>query len=249
VFVELHENMGHLGVDKVTELAQQRFYWPGMADDVKEYIQKKCKCIVNKKPNQPEKAPLVPITATYPFEIVAIDYVKLDKCKGGFEYALVVTDHFTRFTQVYPTRNKGSKAAADKIFNHFIMQYGFPARIHSDRGGEFTSSLFQELHKLTKIKSSKTTPYHPQGNGLCERFNRTMINMLKSLSEEAKKDWKSHLPKLSFAYNSTIHKSTGYSPFKLLMGKESKLPIDFVLGLAERDEKLQDKTYEQFVEQ
>ena len=249
VFVELHENMGHLGVEKVTELAQQRFYWPGMAQDVKDYIQKKCRCIVNKKPNQSEKAPLVPITATYPFEIVAIDYVKLVKCKGGFEYALVVTDHFTRFTQVYATRNKGSKAAADKIYNNFIMQYGFPTRIHSDRGGEFTSTLFQELHKLTNIKSSKTTPYHPQGNGLCERFNRTMINMLKSLSQEAKKDWKMYLPKLSFAYNSTIHKSTGYSPFKLLMGKESKLPIDFVLGIAKRGEKLQDKTYEQFVQE
>ena len=86
VYVQLHEDMGHLGVEKVTELAQQRFYWPGMVDDVKNHIQKRCKCIVNKKPNIQEKAPLVPVVAQYPFEIIAIDILKLDKCKGGFEY-------------------------------------------------------------------------------------------------------------------------------------------------------------------
>lgn len=72
-----------------------------MVDDVKNHIQKRCKCIVNKKPNIQEKAPLVPVVAQYPFEIIAIDFLKLDKCKGGFEYVLVVTDHFTRFAQAY----------------------------------------------------------------------------------------------------------------------------------------------------
>ena len=249
VHVQLHEEMGHLGVEKVTELAQQRFYWPGMVDSLKDNIQKRCRCIVNKKPNVQEKAPLIPITAQYPFEIVAIDYLKLDKCKGGFEYALVVTDHFTRFAQVYATKSKSSKAAADKLFNQFIMQFGWPCKIHSDRGGEFTSKLFEELHRISGIKPSKTTPYHPEGNGKAERFNRTVCNMLKTLSEEAKRDWKSHLPKLSFAYNSTIHKSTGFSPFRLLFGRESSLPIDFVFEGVEREPKLQNRSHEQFLKE
>ena len=75
-----------------------------------------------------------------------MDFLKLDKCKGGFEYALVVTDHFTPFAQVYATKKKSSKAAADKTFNHFIMEFGLPSKIHSDLGGEFTSKLFTELH-------------------------------------------------------------------------------------------------------
>ena len=178
--------MGHLGPEKVIELAQQRFYWPGMAKTLKENIQKRCRCIVNKKPTVQEKAPLIPITAQYPFEIVAVDYLKLDKCKGGFEYALVVTDHFTRFSQIYATKKKSTKAAADKIFNQFIMQFGWPSKLHSDLGGEFTSRLFDDLQRISGIRPSKTTPYHPEGNGKAERFNRTVCRMLKTLSEESK---------------------------------------------------------------
>ena len=97
VYVELHEKLAHIGADKVVDLAQQRFYWPRMSSDIEHYIRRKCRCIVTKKPNVPERAPLVPIKATYPFEMVSIDYMKLDKCKGGFEYVLAVVDHFTRF--------------------------------------------------------------------------------------------------------------------------------------------------------
>ena len=82
-----------------------------------------------------------------------------------------------------------------------------------------------ELHRLTGIRPSNTTPYHPAGDGQVERLNRTVVNMLKALPDRAK-DWKSHLPKLAFAYNSTVHKSTGYSPFYLLFGRQSTLPID-----------------------
>ena len=246
VFKELHEEMGHLGVEKVVELAQQRFYWPAMASDIQNHIQKRCKCIVNKKPNVKERAPLMPMIAQYPFEIVAIDFLHLDKCKGGFEYAMVVTDHFTRFSQIYATKTKSTRAAADKLFNHFIMQFGWPSKIHSDRGGEFTSKLFEELQHLTGITPSKTTPWHPQGNGKAERFNRTVCNMLKTLSENAKKDWKSHLPKIAFAYNSTINKTTKFSPFLLMFGREGRLPIDFMFEGAER-ERLREKSHEQFV--
>ena len=249
VHKQLHEEMGHLGPEKVIELAQQRFYWPGMATVLKDNIQKRCRCIVNKKPGVPEKAPLIPVTAQYPFEIVAVDFLKLDKCKGGFEYALVVTDHFTRFAQVYATKTKSSKAAADKIFNQFIMEFGWPSKIHSDLGGKFTSKLFAELHRISGIKSSKTTPYHPEGNGKAERFNRTLCGMLKTLSEESKRDWKTHLPKLSFAYNSTVHKSTGFSPFKLLFGRESTLPIDFIFQGVDREVKLKNQSHQQFLKE
>ena len=247
VYVELHVKLAHLGVDKVVDLAQQRFYWPRMASDIKNHIQKRCRCIVNKKPNQQERAPLVPVEATHPFEMVSIDYMGLDTCRGGFRYAMVVTDHFTRFCQIYATRNKSSKAAADKMFNEFIMQFGYPERIHHDQGPEFTSKLFGELHRLTRIKASKTTPYHPEGNGQAERFNRTVCNMLKALPKPAKQAWNKQLPKLAFAYNSTINKTTGFSPMKLMFGRESRLPIDLVFQV--RTEELQRKTHEEFVEQ
>ena len=249
VFVQLHERMGHLGHERVLELSQQRFYWPHMSADLKHYIQKKCRCVANKAPNVQERAPLVPIEATHPFQMVSIDYLHLDPCKGKYEYVLMVTDHYTRFCQMYATRNKSSKSAAEKIFNEFILQFGFPEKLHHDQGGEFNSKLFAELHRLTGIRPSNTTPYHPAGDGQVERLNRTLVNMLKALPEKAKKDWKSYLPKLAFAYNSTVHKSTGYSPFYLLFGRQSTLPIDLAFQEMELGQGVDRKTHKQFVEE
>ena len=102
---------------------------------------------------------------------------------------------------------------------------------------------------MAGIKASNTTPYHPMGDGQVERCNRTLANMLKSLSKEAKKDWRSHLPKMAFAFNSTVNKATGFSPFFLMFGRESRLPIDFVFGEVVRGEELKNRSHEQFVHQ
>ena len=185
VFQELHCKMGHLGSEKVEELCRQRFYWPYMQKDIEYFIRNQCKCVADKRPNEAERAPLVPVIANAPFEMVCIDFLHLDKCQG-FEYVLMVTDHFTKFTQTYATRNKKSETAADKLFHEYIPRFGWPAQIHHDRGGEFNSTLFEELHRLAGIKMSNTTPHHPMGNGEPERMNRTLISMLRSLQEKQK---------------------------------------------------------------
>ena len=143
VYSELHEKLAHLGSEKVLELARTRFYWPNMKRDIEFYIKKQCRCIIAKRPNAPDRAPLVPIASTFPFEMVSIDYMHLDKAKGGFEYALVICDHFTKFVQIHATKNKSALAAADKIYNEFVLKFGFPNRIHHDQGREFNNGLFK----------------------------------------------------------------------------------------------------------
>ncbi len=251
VYTELHEKLAHLGADRVVELARQRFFWPKMARDITNYVRKKCRCIADKKPNVAERAMLMPIETSYPFEVVAIDFIHLDKCKGNFEYVLVVTDLFTKFVQMYATKTKSSKAAASKLFQDFILGYGFPKRVMHDKGPEFNSDLFSELHRLTGIKSSNTTPYHPMANGQCERMNRSLVAMLKSLSAVEKRDWKTVLPKLSFAYNSTQHSTTGFTPFFMMFGRESRLPIDEIFQEIQLEEpgKLRRRTHQQFVDE
>ena len=132
----------------------------------------------------------------------------------------MVCDHFTRFVQAYGTKNKSGKSAAEKIFNELVLKYRFPEKIHHDQGKEFNNKMFRRFHQLSGVKSSKTTPYHPLGDGQVERMNRTFINMLKTLPENYKADWKKELPKLSFAYNSTRCRSIGFSPFYLRFGRQ-----------------------------
>ena len=249
VYSELHEKLAHLGPERVLELARQRFYWPRMKNDIENYVRKRCRCLISKKPHLPARAPMVPIISTHPFELLTIDYLHLDKAKGGYEYALVCCDHFTKFIQVYATKNKSALAAAEKIYNDLVLKYGFPTRIHHDQGKEFNNSLFKRLHQLAGTNVSRTTPYHPMGNGLTERTNRSLINMLKTLEGSEKNNWPKHLAKLSYAYNVTVNKTTGFSPHFLLFGRSPRLAIDamFELDLG-ADQKIA-KSYEKYTEE
>ena len=144
VFKALHDSLGHQGRDRTTSLIKQRFFWPGIDAYVRDRIQNCDRCI-KRKSNPGTSAELVNIKSTAPMEILCLDYLSLERSKGGIENILVITDHFSRYAQAIPTRNQTAKTTARVLFDHFVVHYGFPARIHSDQGQNFESNRLKEL--------------------------------------------------------------------------------------------------------
>ena len=202
-----------------------------MKEDMTHNVTKVCRCLKQKPPAMKQRVPLQPIIIIAPLQMVSVDFLHLEASTGGYEYILVVMDHFTRYAQAYVTKDKSAKTAAEKIHNDFILRFGLPETIHYDQGGEFENKLFYNLDKLIGARHSRTSPYHPQGNGQVERFNRTFLSMLRTLPEKHKSRWHDHLNKVVHAYNCTKNDATGYAPFSLLYGRAPHLPIDLIFNL------------------
>ena len=158
-----------------------------------------------------------------------MDVVQLPKSKRGRQYAVVFMDYLTKWPEVFPTTDQTSLTIAKLLVEHIIPRHGVPRELLSDRGGSFLSQLIVELYQLLGIKKTSTTAYHPQTDGLIERFNRTLIDMLSKSVDKDPKEWESKLPFVLFAYRSSPQESTGFSPFYLLYGRDPTLPIDEVL--------------------
>ena len=170
-----------------------------------------------------------------PLELLAVDFVQFDKGKGAIEDVLTMTDGFTEWSQAVPCKDQTAVTIAQKPRDHWFCIYGVPSRLHSDQGRNFEGELIRELCKLYGVHKTRTSPYLPQGNGQTERFNKTLISLIKSVHRSQRRQWPELLPHLVFIYNSTSHSVTGITPYTLMFGREPLIPLDHLLDNLDSD--------------
>ena len=149
----------------------------------------------------------------------------LPRSRSGKIYILVVCDYATRYQEAIPMHSIDAEHVAEELVKLFA-RVGVPSEILTDQGSNFVSQLLAEVYHLLHIKPIRTTPYHPQTDGLVERFNQTLKAMLRRTAREEGKDWDKLLPYLLFAYREVPQSSTGFSPFELLYGRPVRGPLD-----------------------
>ena len=172
----------------------------------------------------------------YPLQLVAVDIMgPLTETSNGNKYILVAEDYFTRWLEAWPIPNQETKTVAEKLLNEMFFRFSLPDQILSDQGRQFESALITELCNVLQIQKSRTTPYHPQADGLVERSNRTLLSMLSIVVDEHPQTWESHLRAVCMAYNTSIQPTTGYSPYFLMFGWKARLPIDIMYGIGQAD--------------
>ena len=228
---EAHQGIsgGHLGQEKTLHRIKQRFYWPGYFNDVRNWCASCHSCTTRKTPAPSRHAPLGTITAGYPMQIVAADLLgPLPESENGNSYILVVADYFTRWMEAFALPNQEATTVANKLVDEVFLRFSVPEQLHTDQGRQFESQLLHEVCKLLNIHKTRTTPYHPQSDGLVERLNRTLLSMLSTCTHDHPFDWEHHLRKVCMAYNSSVQSSTGYTPFYLMFGCQAQLPVDII---------------------
>uniref|UniRef100_A0A8C6MBU6 Integrase catalytic domain-containing protein n=1 Tax=Nothobranchius furzeri TaxID=105023 RepID=A0A8C6MBU6_NOTFU len=167
-------------------------------------------------------APLQPSVVGRPFKRVAVDLLGLLPETGkGNKYIMVVGDYFSKWTEAFPLPSQEARNIAKVLTEEWVCRYGVPRSLRSD----------QELCRLLQIPKSRTSPYHPQSDGLVERFNRTLWSMLTLFVEDNQLNWNALLPYIMLAYRSSAHASTLVTPYKVLFGREIMLPVDVMLDV------------------
>lgn len=236
---------GHLGVKKTFSKMQQRLYWLNMRESVKLYIGNCVKCGARKRPTSKPKGPLGKYNCGFPMDRVALDIMgPFPISNQGNRYVLVVGDVFTKWIEAYGIPDQTARTVANIVVNEFIARWGIPLEIHSDQGKTFESQLFQHVCQLLEITKTRTTPYHPSSNGMIERFNQTLVNMMSAYVDKKQENWDLNLSLLTSAYRSTIHETTGFSPNFLMLGREVRTPIEIALGVDKPD--INDRDYHEY---
>ncbi|MDI9312425.1 MAG: RNase H-like domain-containing protein [Limnohabitans sp.] len=224
-----HEDIlgSHLGEIKTFIKIKDRTWWPNMRKSIKTHVKNCYDCLTKKNPKTKAVGLLQPIQVGGPFETVGIDiFGPITKSSRNNCYIITATDYLTKWVEGKAIKKATAFEVAKFIVYNVICRHGAPFKLISDRGTQFLSEVVENILLIFGIVHRKTSGYHPQTNGQTEKFNETLANMLSMYCNSKQQDWDLFVELVIFAYNTSIHSTTRYSPFYLVYGRDVKFPMD-----------------------
>ena len=229
---EIHSGYfgGHLGIDKTYDKLYSRYFWSGMYRDVVEFLQNCAACNMRKlrRVRPPLQGMQIP---KYPFEQIAIDTCgPFPESYNGNRYIINIVDLFSGWPESFATTSKSAETVAQILLEHIIPRHACPRVLISDNGLEYVNAIIDQISAVLNIKHIRTSVYHPQSNGKCERFHRVQNDMLAKLVDRSQRNWDSKIPAILSAYRTAKNESTQFSPFYVLYGRDPVLPVDTLIS-------------------
>ena len=217
-----HAEVAHAAAAKTLARVQECYVWPGMRKHVTEYIHACVHCNTLTPPNPSHPRGKIPTPPT-PFHTWGIDRVgPFPKDRKGRQYLLTAVDHLTGWAEAIPIASKKAQTVQEAFMDNIVARYGIPTILISDRGGEFVNASFEKWLKDFGVEHHLTSPYHPQSNGMTERFNGVIQKLLLKLTGGNDRQWSKHLSEALYAYRITIGPA-GLSPYQAVYGQKARL--------------------------
>jgi hypothetical protein len=222
-----HKLAGHPGISRTLSRLKERYSWPYMAIDAINHVNK-CEICAKRKSYGATKAPLKSMPTTNKvMQMIAADICgPVTESKQGFKYILVITDYASRYVITVPMIDQTARTIAKHLVYDVFTIFGGASSMLTDKGANLLAGIVQTICELFGVERITTTSFHPQTDGLTERFNRTMADMLSSYVNKTPDLWCEYLKFITMAYNTTKHTSTKFSPFYLFFGRHANMPND-----------------------
>jgi len=219
----------HLGSRRTTLQLKEHYFWHGLNRDVAEWCRQCPECARSKGPPLRPHGGLNKIPVGAPLDLVTMDILSgLPTATDGSKYILVLVDAFTKWIEAYALSDQEASTCMDAAYRGFFARFGLPLQLHSDQGRNFESTLVKELCSLAGVHKTRTTPFHPRSDGLTERANRTILQMMRTTTDDHPHDWPQRLPALLSAYRATVHATTNVTPNLAMLGREVLLPCTLI---------------------
>ena len=214
----------HIGMDKLSGVLRRRYFWLGMQRTARKVIRLCMRCAANKTKLAAATALRRPMVAARPFYHVHIDLWQPGVVSAaGHKYVLTVVDRLTHWPEMIPLKDKHASTVADAFFSHVLCRHGVPAYVTSDNGTEFEGE-FDALTRKYGVSRIRTSPHHPQANGIVERLHGFMRGSIAAMSSADQAQWHRLLPATTLTYRSAPVARIGCTPFFLMHGREPVLP-------------------------